>query len=690
MTNVNKNMILLLAVIAAVFMLGGFKLPGAFVGGSPVSISSVQITNDPTIPFSQEYLAQIALDGGATYLQGQTSAPVQAPGAASTFTVKYQLNSFMCVYSLTQDSNTLSGLAVNSYLPPNSNNLFGGNPWSYACRVNAGAMTLLSNSIYKSYSIQSDSYGNPIYCNAFPTGIISPNACQADYISLCNNQAGYHAISCTIPNSQSDAFIALLVGAGNPYNGYACVNVSAHNRATADYTFSDAVGQTRQFSSTITVQKTGASPESFDLNSANNYQNHASDVYAKSTFTANSLNLACDPYSNLMTETVTQSGSSLPVLASAFTSAKAAFTTAMQSPLNANNLNGVLSQVGIANAQMSSLSSSWTASSPGGFPQLTISGNQLSIDRSISPPEVPIIQMWINAAWLGVVSPVAVPSLGAVSPNPISMTSGVPVVATFPVSTPNAGSISVALPTCVPAVAPGTFNWVNNPNKGYNAGDTYTASFQTTGATQGAYACTINAQSGGNVINGNYNPTSTKFALNVAGVCTNPANPPFYRNPQPNDPCHVSCPLDPSIAGRDICAQQGQIYNAGTCSCTNTPGCQVTNTCPPSTACSDGTNIGICSTGTAGSRCLLNTANVPTLTADPTCNSNCNVTGTCPPPPPQCLPIVQYPTTATPITIFGFQFGSVGTTGCNTDYLGIALLIVGAAVLLKYGIGKRR
>jgi hypothetical protein len=334
---------------------------------------------------------------------------------------------------------------------------------------------------------------------------------------------------------------------------------------------------------------------------------------------------------------------------------------------------------------------------------------ELRVDRSSNPPQYPNIQLYINADWLGVVNPIAVPQLGSVQPNPVHFTSGQQGTAAFSVTNAGkAGALSVALPTCTPSAS---FTWQNNPNRNYNAGESYAGSFVAT-AGPGSYACSINAQSSGYVTSGQYNPTSTSFSMTVDQACTNSASPPRYRSPTASDPCRVVCPLDPAIAGSDVCAQSGLVYNAASCACDPKPDYSLTNTCPQKTSCDDGTVIGICNG--YGQRCKLQ-GTAPVLADDATCVDNSNMTccsGTikptmgkcpdvCPKPDVQCIPLLQKRVTTTSgsydIKIGDWKILSLGGTqsqDCETDWavllfggciagVGILALVVSVFILAK-------
>jgi len=625
---VSKNIAFLAAALFAfILIFGCVQGPGAAAGsttgGSVVSVQPIDYTTDTSIPFSKVWTANVVLDGGGNYLYGSTSAPVQGTSqngqikSSETFTVKYQLNSLYCSYPLSADRNTLSYLAVKSYEVPNSNNFWAGNPWSASCRIAAAVNSFFQDRIYYRVQTGIDGFNNPIYCNAMPTSI-----CNADYANLCQGQQGFKAVPCTIPNSQTDAVLQSIFGS-NIYSGYSCVKVQDRDPAVADFTVQSPVSKSVKISADVTTQKQSGASETISLTEANNYQGHSSNVYAKSTYSVNSYNPGCDEYSTV-SYVQTRFGTSGVYASSEYSTLKSAYTTALNTARNAVTLDSFLQTIDEYDSRVAY--SFTTVKSD--FSYFNVGSGELRADRSQNPPAYPAIQLYINADWLGVVNPVSVPQLSQVQPDPVTFTSGQQGTGTFTVTNAGqAGGISVSLPTCTPAA---TFTWTNDPNRNYNAGAPYSASFKAT-ANQGSYSCTINAQSSGYNPSGNYNPTSTTFSMNVAQQCTNSASPPRYRCPTDAEPCKVCCPLDPAIAGFDACAQNGLLYNSTQCACVAKPDCALTNTCPVESVCSDGTAVGICNTD--GKRCNL-VQNVATLQTDGTCNSVV-------PPVAACLPLIQ-------------------------------------------------
>jgi hypothetical protein len=93
---------------------------GALLGGSVVNVQTVDYTNDPSVPFTKVWTANVILDGGGNYLAGVTSPSVQGKSqdgqtaSKEKFTVNFKLNSLYCAYPLKTDKNTLSFLTVKS------------------------------------------------------------------------------------------------------------------------------------------------------------------------------------------------------------------------------------------------------------------------------------------------------------------------------------------------------------------------------------------------------------------------------------------------------------------------------------------------------------------------------------------------------------------------------------------------
>jgi hypothetical protein len=640
-----------LIIFAAVILIIGVaalvnfqpKAPGTVTGGTVVSVLPIDYTNDPSVPFSKVWTANVILDGGGNYLMGASSSPTQAKSqdgqtvSKEKFTVNFKLNSLYCSYPLKADKNTLSGLAIKPYQPPNSNSIFGANPWSAACRIGAAANSFFSSQIYAQYQIGTDSYSNPVYCNALSTTV-----CEGDFQQLCQNQPGYRAVRCTIPSSKTDAVLQSIFGS-NPYTGYSCVKVQDHDTATADYTVQAPSSKSVKISADIGVQKESGALETISLTDANNYQGNSADVWAKSSYTVNSYNPSCDEYSSIV-YVKDRNGNDGVYAASDYTNLKSQYQAAIQTATTASTLDSIVNSVSSYNAQATFANKQFKYD----YQHFSTGSGELRVDRSTNPPQFPALQLYINADWLGVVNPVAVPQLSSVSPNPISFSNGQQGVGTFTVTNRgSSGALSVALPVCTPSA---TFVWQADPNKNYAAGESYTASFKAT-ADKGAYSCTINAQSSGYVTSGQYNKVSTSFNMNVAQQCTNPASPPRVRSPTADDPCRVVCPLDPAIAGTDICAQNSLVYNASSCACEAKPDCKVTNTCPVNSACTDGTAVGICNT--AGQRCNM-VNSIPVLQTD----TNCGNVVT---PPPACLPLL----------------------GCNPPFgmlAGIGIFLIGVVV----------
>jgi hypothetical protein len=658
---VKANFMLIVVVLVAAALFVSLSSTGSYYGGTVLTLNQVGFTNDPSIPFTKEYQATVVLDGGANYLSGATSAPITAPDTSKPITVNFRLNELSCSYPLSVTKNTLSGLAINNYQPPSANSIYdaASPPWSSMCRAEAIVFSILSNKIYNTYGIGSDAYGQTVYCNAIPT---QATTCKSDFATICNNRNGFRAIPCTLPTSQLSAQAQQIFGL-QVNNGIACVNVADHSTTVADYLVQEATSKSVKLSADVTTT-VGGVPETIHLTEANGMSGNSADVYARSSFTVNSYNPGCEEYSNLVY--VQGSGKSGANTKDEYTSLKAAYTTAKSLGGTAPNMDVLQTGVNQYNSQIAyafgQLNSSYSYSS-----------GALKIDRSSNPPQLPVIQLYINADWLGIVNPVAIPQLGSVQPNPITFTSGNSQQATVPVinGALTAGSIQVSLPQCVPSA---TFTWVNDPNRAYTPSESYNAAFLAT-AAQGTYTCSITAKSGGFVTSGNYNPTSTTFTMNVAGQCTNVVSPPRYRSPTLADPCRIVCPLDPAIAGSDVCATSGLVYNSVTCACDAAPNCALTNSCPPCTSCAGGTNVGIC-VANQQIRCKL-TDNLCTLTPDTTCPGQGDDST------PECLPIIQK---LVPITTGGiFGIGGTTTYTCENDWFGmiiVAVVILGGITLL--------
>lgn len=672
----SKTSFIFIAFLAAMLAMAGCLgvTPQSFIGGTVLSLSPVDITNDPTIPFSKEVIANVLLDGGGNYLVAAQSPLTTVAGATETskpFRVDFQMSSYSCAYTIATSANTLSGLEVKSYRPPNVNDWSSGNQWSVLCRYAAAVNNFFPTQLYNSYSAGQDSFGNAQYCNV----PLTSGSCRNDFIQQCINQPGYHIVSCTVPNSQTDAFLQSLFGA-QPYGGISCVKVQ--DNANSFFAGYDVTSKQPDFTASLTVTPQSGSPETILLNSANAYSAHSADVYVKSTANLGSnQNPPCPTDANI--EYIGGSSSGVLGVVSKTSYGQLLSTYTNVKNTNAADLATLLWQVNSFDAQ---LSSAITASSINTAYQSGW-GGELRLDRSSNPPNLPWLTLYINAPWVGIVNPVAIPSL--VCPQPISYTCGNVGSGTFSVTNNGAaGGITVGAPTCTPSAS---FVWVNNPNRNYGAPDTYNAAFTTT-ASPGEYQCSITAQSSGPVLDGNYHETSCTFTMDIAPCCTNTASPPKYRCPTEAEPCKVCCPLDPEIAGFDACAQSGLIYNATECVCNAPPNCVVTNTCP--TDCNDGTHVGLCNVG--GYRCNV-VAGVSTLQVDSTCSVPCEQTGTCPPPPIACTPFFEKMTMQTVggINILFWNIGGTQAGKCVPDFVNISLIFLGVALLmLVIGFAMKR
>jgi hypothetical protein len=649
---VKANFALIAVVLVAAVFIISYSGAGAFGGGTVLTLNPVGFTNDPNVPFTKEYQATVVLDGGANYLMGATSAPITAPDTSKPITVNFKLNELSCSYPLSVTKNTLSGLSISNYQPPSANSIYDAlsPPWSTGCRQQAIIFTLLSNKIYNTYGIGSDGYGNTIYCNAIPK---EATACKGDFNVICNAKPGFRAIPCTLPTSQLSAYAQQVFGL-EMNNGVACVKVDDHSTTTADYLVQEATSKSVKLSADVTTT-VGGVPEAIHLTEANGMSGNSADVYARSSFTVNSYNPGCDEYSNLVYvqgngKAGANTKDEYTTLKSAYTTAKAITSTAPDMVALQNGVNDFNTRLAYAFGQLDS--------------DYVYSSGSLKIDRSSNPPQLPVIQLYINADWLGIVNPVAIPQLGSVQPNPIVFTSGNKARATVPVinGALTTGSLQVSLPQCTPSA---TFTWVNDPNRAYTASESYNAMFEAS-AAQGDYACEISAKSGGFVASGNYNPTKTQFTMNVAGQCTNDASPPRYRSPTASEPCRVLCPLDPAVAGSDVCANSGLVYNSVSCACDAKPNCALTNSCPSCTACDGGTKVGVC-VANEQIRCKL-ADKLCVLTSDATCPGSGGDNET------KCLPFVQK---LVPITTGGiFGIGGTTTYTCENDLLGMAIVAV--------------
>lgn len=621
MMKIKKNQMFILAGVFVLLLVlignqTGWKFTGAIGGGStPITLSQVSFLNSPQSGWNKVFLASVLVNsniGNSLYYGVSTdNIPIVSSDGKTTsqnnVKLDFKLNDMSCRYTTTQLDTTFSKEQIYQFSVPNAytTNLNQWNAYCQADSANFGIAGLFTSKITEAFPSASFNNQNvPYNCN------MMKNSCRSDYIRNC--PTGYIAVTCTPQQSSTISNILVKLGATSNVNaGLACVKVVKDNSYVIQRFGINPVTFTT--SAKIIITKEGSPPEELNLDSQTSATgSHMSpsgktpDFYASIDYGVVSLqNTQCPSGNGIEVFKIGGETGKRTTIVDITQLTPPIDTTVLSSM----SLNDVYQLTTAHNTAFNNydLYTSTTPFSSATIVQSTSGVGSININRTTNPPILPILNLIINADWVGYYSPQGSVKLTCPT-TPISLNSGQQVTVPFTVT--NNGStesnVNVNLPSCVPSISiPG---WSNNPSGLLAIGEQKTGSFYVGGQEANA-TCTLTATSG---------TASDKciFMVGIGSMCTGSCDYPFVRNGTTFDPCNCICPI--TVA---YCNARGMTRDSASCSCIPNP-----NLCGNG-ACDVGENItcpGDCPC--TGSSCQICGDDKCTGTeTENTCYSDCHV-----------------------------------------------------------------
>jgi len=609
--------VLLILIGATVFFsiskadIGNIPLGGTFVSLTPLTFGS-----DPKGEFGDHaYVTQVQVGNtGGDAIRGIWSSPVKSTDATSpsskAVTIGFQLNSASCNYNVdNRIFNTLNPLRVEKVQTIET-------PQGI---VGAGCQLDLATN-YNVYPRENGAWigagtirERPIVGSQSNTGTIMckqlTNNCAIDFEQICKGSGGT-VVTC-------DTTVAGWFTNDKTY-GRACVKVNS-NPSDLDYyrlyTPPILTGVYPYWNiSVLAKTDTQTTPEVFTITSDGKTiitKDEAKDFYLDFVGSSVANNEQC-PSSNFDLVQVLNSGNAKSYAGLLRTNTYSNLYTLQKvaTGLSANNVEAT-KLLGAVDDYNKNLKDTMTALDQ----NYKFDKNQIIIDRSTNPPYYQNFRMVMDANWIGVYHPVAVPKITELK----TIYAKVGQISTNSITVTNNGQVGAAIElssTC-------PITWSNKATGAYDPQVPRASTFIYQSSTVGEQECCFTATSN------NFGKTNTDtrcIKATTDKACTNSCPVNFNYDTSTPGSCECVCTLTDAD-----CAKSNQQKDPVTCSCkapdpgakcsdgTVVNGCNyltgevcervgTTNTLRKDSKCgmcADGTGIGLCSAAQKGAECVL-------------------------------------------------------------------------------------